>query len=578
MAHTEETSRNVLYEIFDITRPILDQRETHCIVVSLAFVKLEYLKNKNALRLLTFEELNSCVNLIEDEFLRMFLSEVFLKNQHVLGVEKLNEIVSVLPDDKEVLINLITDFSIYANFGRMSSEMVTPECVSNLVLNLLDIRPDDKIANLCCGSGSFMFELSSRNANNSVTGFDLNINCIALAKIRSKVLGINAEYHTSYMFNCVDKFDKCFAQIPFGIRYSEIEHYLLDRIEINGFDTGLLSPSSPSEWVFALSIVEHLKAKGKAVFVCTGGALSNGTNRVIREYMINRGWIEAVISLPSQLYLTTGIPINLVVLSEDNDSIRMIDASEICDKGRRMNTINSNQIKEIAGLLVEDREGVSQSFSIQEVFDNECNLMPVRYFVSQIDIKNAVTFDSLMSITRGSTWGRSKLEEFNSAEPTDFCYLELRHIEDGHICGQLPYLTDIDTTQLKYCAEEGDIILSKMGPKFKLAVVGDLKGRKLLVSGNLYILRVDKEKAHPVFIKAFLETEQGMNQLNRGCVGTTIPNIPVSALKEVQIPGLSLDEQNELVRQYEKLRRDNNRYAERIQLNKEKMLHLFDEI
>lgn len=63
--------------------------------------------------------------------------------------------------------------------------------------------------------------------------------------------------------------------------------------------------------------MRHLKEEGKAVVTSSNGLTWNGgISKAIRERIVKLGWLEAVISLPANLYSTTSIPTSILVLSK----------------------------------------------------------------------------------------------------------------------------------------------------------------------------------------------------------------------------------------------------------------------
>jgi type I restriction enzyme M protein len=105
-------------------------------------------------------------------------------------------------------------------------------------------------------------------------------------------------------------------------------------------------------------------------------------------------------------------------------------------------------------------------------------------------------------VTRGSSLNKAKLDEIHSDTPTGFRYLMLQDIEDGEIAQDLPNISGIERSQLKYCVHDGDVVLSKIvsGANFKVAIAHVAPGEKLLATGNLYIIRPDKSKLLPEYL------------------------------------------------------------------------------
>lgn len=96
----------------------------------------------------------------------------------------------------------------------------------------------------------------------------------------------------------------------------------------------------------------------------------------------------------------------------------------------------------------------------------------------------------------------------------------------------------------------GDLILSKNGAPFKVAVADIPDGRTVLASGNLYIIRLDTERVDPYFVAAFLASEGGKRSLECMSVGTTIPNLSLRNLKSVQVPVPDMETQRRVAERY----------------------------
>ena len=112
----------------------------------------------------------------------------------------------------------------------------------------------------------------------------------------------------------------------------------------------------------------------------------------------------------------------------------------------------------------------------------------------------------------------------------------LANVQNGIIDDDLPFLTEIDGKLEKYLLKNNDLILSKNGAPFKIAVAEIEKGRKILANGNMYIITVTDSRIDPYYLKAYLESEKGSAALKRITVGTTIPSLGVEQLKKLIIP------------------------------------------
>lgn len=91
----------------------------------------------------------------------------------------------------------------------------------------------------------------------------------------------------------------------------------------------------------------------------------------------------------------------------------------------------------------------------------------------------------------------AELDALTCHEDTGTSYLNLGDISDGHVNDDLPNLKSLDPKMAKYCIHDGDVLLSKTGVPFKVAVAEVPEGRRILANGNLYVISVDKDKVDP---------------------------------------------------------------------------------
>lgn len=310
-----------------------------------------------------------------------------------------------------------------------------------------------------------------------------------------------------------------------------------------------LRPSS-ADWLFNYAIVKSLSENGKAVVLTTQGATSNNSDHSIRQYFVDKGYIEKVITLPKNLFNYTGVSLNLLVLSKGNDSIKFVDASEVFEKGRRVNTLSEENINTILKLAITESDK-SKLKSISEIIEKDYVLNPENYLQENIFIKNAVEFGSVIKeIKRGSPATAKKLDEIASQEETDYQYLKISNISNGVIEENLPYIKEIEEKYSDFCLKPNQLILSKIGDPFKVALVDLKNNKKILASGNLYLLDLDLNKVNPYYIKAFLESKKGQELLYRASTGTHFKSINVSSLKKIDIPLIPLEDQQEIANKY----------------------------
>lgn len=580
-----EKTSNIAWEAASALRgSVIDRGYSFIAVMAICHAKRTALTHSSADIATNDDFVNNLIEAVrendEDGYISHLVEDVLASGRYLSNsTDAVRKIYGILPDDPEELAEIILDIELEEDLASqfMRFEGITPRSVTELAVKALGIVEGNSVADFGTGTGSFLVR-ASREANcELVYGCDVNLTSVAIAKMRAEAIGPNATVEQADMFRIDGTFDKCFSNYPFAMKMGSFKEEVLESLKLQGFEG--IPHFQSSDWLFNLQLIARLKDGGKAVGVMTRGSSYNGADEKIRRHFIANGWIETVIALPAGMFSPyTSISTTMVILSKGNDAVRFIDASELCQKGRRETTFSDGDIVRILELINEDSEGLSKRMSYDELAADGFILNPERHLGEAIEVKNGISVEDLsLKITRGSGWAKKQLEEFNSNTPTKFRYLMLQNIVDGEVEDDLPYLTEIEPSQDKYCIKDGDLLLSKIGPNFKIAVADVPEGEKVLATGNLYIISLDRAMIDPRYVKLYLDTDQGVAQLRRACVGTTMPSIPAKAFGDILIPMASLAEQAKIVDRYEALRQEIAIHKMAIEKARQKMASLLDE-
>ena len=428
---------------------------------------------------------------------------------------------------EETLLAVVLWWPLQGN--KFMGECETPQSVVKLANEILQIS-NDKAADFCSGIGTFLVNAIERNPESQFYGVELVTEVKEVAEIRTELISDRVKIEQKSVLNIDDNliFDKIFCDYPWGIRVKES---IGNNEELEAIYNIIpeVQKAAAGDWVFIINVMNHLNKHGKAVVSVSNGVTWNGgINTVIREKFVKKGFVEAVIALPSNLYSNTGIACSLLVLSRNNKNIRMIDATEMVSVGRRQNVLSDENISKILELLNTDD-------------DNSKLVLGEEVAVFESVIKN---------ITRGAQIKASVLDEIVSDEPTNIQYLMLANIQDGIISDDLPYLKEMNPKYEKYCIKNGSLVISKNVSPVKMAIASVKEGKKILANGNLYVIELDEDKINPYFLKAYLESENGKAALSRVAVGATLLNLPVEGLKKITIPLPDLKSQKIIADKY----------------------------
>ena len=463
--------------------------------------------------------------------------------------------------------------------SKYSFFMPTPSGVSKLACSILDIENGDNVEDLCSGTSNFYIEALTQHQNFKYTGIEINYICNDIAKIRASLLDedVSLILCDALEYKAPEKANKIFSNYPFMAKSIVLNDHKEDLVKSLGIPKDAIKRAS-SDWVFNATIVEQLAVGGKAVAIMTNASTWNTADKHIRQFFIENGYIETIISLPSRLFNGTNIPSTLIVFSHNNDKVKLINASNICTKKHIYNILTDSNVTEIISLLGNDGEK-SVTKSVSELSDNDYILNPERYLETVPEVKNGVKFNSVIkSITRGLQIKASEFDKLKSEKASEYKYLTLANIHDGLLSlTDDQYLTNIPDKMEKYIVKNNSIILSKTGSPVKSAVVEINNNEKLLASGNLFIIEIDEKKANPYYIQAFFASDIGKATFKSIVSGGLLPTFSIDSLKNMFVPLPPIDEQSKIASKYAALVDKSILLKRQLENTRLEMCHVFDE-
>lgn len=90
------------------------------------------------------------------------------------------------------------------------------------------------------------------------------------------------------------------------------------------------------EWVAIQRILNRVKENGKAVIIATKGALVRQREKSIRKILTDRDWLEAVVTLPGNLYTATNLGFELLIFNKSKmtEQKSRVFFADLCDQKR----------------------------------------------------------------------------------------------------------------------------------------------------------------------------------------------------------------------------------------------------
>lgn len=465
------------------------------------------------------------------------------------------------------------------NVGK-GGDITTPDGVSRLAARLMNVKPGMKVLDIGTGTGGFIRECSAVEPSASYVGLEINAELAVVAEIRCEILGIDAQIRLGNVFDgndLDDKFDVVFANYPMRMSPHSAGTFCSEYINKHAAHYRCFSRLPSLDWVFNRKAYDCVGGPNRVVCIMANNSAWSIADKGVRRYFMELGIVEMVIALPPRIFETTGAGATMIVFSHGNTRTMMVDASDLCEKGRRMNTITDKNIDQILDAC-NNESNISRFVSFSDIADNQFVLSPTAYLCDDecVNVENGVELGSALSIKRGAQIQAAALDEMSSNTETDYQYLMSANIQNGIIDDELPYLSEIDERLERYCIKNNNLILTKIGAPFKIAVAEVGENQHILANGNLYVMTVDETRADPYYVKAYLESDKGIAALNRISTGATFPTVGVEQLKKLIIPLPPLEEQRKIADEYRACITETKMLRRKLAKTIDRMRHLYD--
>lgn len=350
----------------------------------------------------------------KNAILRELLEDLYPLNLRPSEIEvKEDEVpADVIGDAYEYMIGQFASMA-----GKKAGSFYTPAAVSEIMAQIVDVQPGERVYDPTCGSGSLLIKAAKKENSKQVSifGQEVNGSSVAMAKMNMYIHEIRdakiawGDTLANPMFKDEDgnllTFDAIVANMPFskdkwaagfnpggeavgkGKKEFKMEA-TLDKH--HRFDWGV-PPASKGDWAFLLHMIASSSVNGRIAAVAPHGVLFRGAAEGrIRQRVIDENLLDAVIGLPENLFYGTPIPACILVFKKNrtNKDILFIDASGKDHEGnlrykkdKNQNILEKKHIDDIikAYLDRKDVEKFAHVATIDEIKENGYNLNIPRY-------------------------------------------------------------------------------------------------------------------------------------------------------------------------------------------------------
>ncbi len=537
----------------------------------------------------------SIKEIVEQSETKVFPKDFLLKNLQVSGNFCINETLDPFENVSiEELADFLCDRDLFSlekdtSFGQYGQ----PSGLNDLLCRLFNFNSNDTLLDIGSGLSTFLNYVSKNYDLATLDGIEKYSLIYIYGNILPEIEDSNIRIFLDDVFNHEygKTYTKVFTNPPFGGTLdSELNKKQINYVEsIIGCETREIMIG------FILKAIELLSEDGKAI-ICVPPIAQFGDSAYLdlRKYLIDNKLLEAVIELPSGVFhpYASGVKTSLLILSKKkNDNVLFMNAALLCQKprirGRGLLMEDVNNIYELYVNEKHENSSIKKVVSCKKIKDNNYYCSSNKYLLEPIielrGINNYLQLSKLLTtkIIRGSQYKAEELDKKETNLPTDSYYLSVKNIQDGKIDSDLSRIDFIEEKYSKLILEENDLVMGMIiSEKTKIALVDNLKGKKIIPANNIYIIRPNKDLINPLFLKMILESDRASLLFQTFASGASLPSISVEFLNNLMIPLPDMKTQKELETRYRNIEIEQEALKNRLfQLSTEKngIISLFNE-
>lgn len=323
---------------------------------------------------------------------------------------------------------LIKDYN--KDFGKYA-EYYTPNSIARIIAKILVPEKDKNVIiyDPAAGSGTLLLALAHQIGENNCTIYSQDISQKSNEFLRLNLILNNLVHslgnvihgdtllepaHLNEDNSRVKQFDYIVSNPPFKTDFSETRDILASEKYKDRFFAGVPTiPNQKDKMAIYLPFMQHiiysLNDNGKAAIVVPTGFLTAPTNieKRIRKMLIDNGWLRGAISMPSNVFATTGTNVSILFIDKtkiNGDKVILVDASNLGTKqkeGKTQKTVLSpDDISNIVSTFnnMEEKEFFSTIVTNEEIMERKYSFSAGQYFsvkLEYIDISKD-DFDSMI--------------------------------------------------------------------------------------------------------------------------------------------------------------------------------------
>ena len=374
-------------------------------------------------KIVLFEDISKYVTDKKDEFCKAIINKLIGFSFENIFHEKFDFFATIFE-------YLIKDYN--TNSGGKYAEYFTPHAVAKIMASCL---VTEGTKNVTCydpsaGSGTLLMNLAHAIGEDKCTIYSQDISQKSTSLLRLNLI-LNNLVHSIpniVMGNTIlepfhkdekdrlKQFDFIVSNPPFKLDFSDYVADLDTKVNNDRFFAGLPNvPKAKKEGMaiyplFIQHIMYSLSAKGKAAIVVPTGFITaqSGIERKIREKLVEQKMLRGVISMPSNIFATTGTNVSILFIDNENKKgdIVLMDASKLgttVKEGKNQKTLLSEEEEQKIINTFNNHEAVSDFtvvVSYEQIAEKNYSFSAGQYFDVKIEY-NDITPNEFASKMEG---------------------------------------------------------------------------------------------------------------------------------------------------------------------------------
>ncbi len=314
---------------------------------------------------------------------------------------------------------LIKDYN--SNSGGKYAEYFTPHAVARIMAEILVPQAErGTVRDVTCydpsaGSGTLLMNVAHAIGEDRCTIYTQDIsqkssNLLRLNLILNNLVHsipnviqgntIQHPYHKNG--EMLKQFDYIVSNPPFKLDFSDYRDALDSKENKERFFAGVpkIKPKSADKMeiyqLFLQHIIVSLKKGGKAAVVVPTGFITaqSGIDKKIRQKLVDKKMLAGVVSMPSNIFATTGTNVSILFIDDSNDGdVVLVDASNLGKKvkdGKNQRTVLTTEEEQRVVDVFNSKEQVddlSVTVSYDDIKAKNYSLSAGQYF----EVKNEYT-------------------------------------------------------------------------------------------------------------------------------------------------------------------------------------------